>query len=168
MCRRWLSFVLEAKTIPVSSICSRTQQEMHRISHKMFASVPTQNKYLLFGARMGYKRPENKSIWNSFPNITTKANYCYMPYCHVDDDLWFTMLSVRCEILVTTESKLAAVSPRPGAGDDRGTVQGYSQKSESRAEPDNSKPASLGWHGDHGSPLSALPLLTLLCAPFLS
>ena len=49
-----------------------------------------------------------------------------MPY-----GLWLmiTMLSVRCEILVTTESKLAAVSPVPGAGDDsRGTVQGYSHK----------------------------------------
>ena len=44
-----------------SSICSSSQQEMHRISHKMFASVPTQNKYLLFGAGMGYKWPESTS-----------------------------------------------------------------------------------------------------------
>lgn len=42
--------------------------------------------------------------------------------CHIAN--WITMLSVWCEILVTTESKLAAVSPRPGTGDDRGQYKG--------------------------------------------
>ena len=85
---------------------------MHRISHKMFASVPTQNKYLLFGAGMGYKRPENKSkMANEIIFQIFERKQIFMPYGI--RSLVITMLSVRCEILVTTESKLAAVSPRP-------------------------------------------------------
>ena len=126
---------------------------MHRISHKMFASVPTQNKYLLFGAGMGYKWPENTSkMVNEIIYFSNESNSSKPLLLAM---VVITMLSVRCEILVTTESKLAAVSPVPGAGDDsRGTVQGYSHHPEqNQITPTLLYQNALGWHGDYSSPL---------------